>query len=150
MRKNTMSRLAVLLSITRSVPFSLRPRKPKMPAPTTNMASVARRKGAPRIAPTPISPAAELALSPARAAPTRATTGIMVSGRAVPTAASTLPTAPDPRFSRSPSISIALVNRKAAPSIAARATTSCKIVTETALLNPYTARTERVRFYPPK
>jgi hypothetical protein len=123
-----MSRLVVLFSITMSVPFCLRPRKPSAASPTTNMASVASRNGAPRIAPIPISLAASAALPPARAAPIRATTGIMVSGRAVPTAASTLPTAPEPRFSRSPSISTALVNSAAAPRIATRETTSSIIV----------------------
>ncbi len=48
--------------------------------------------------------------------------GIMVSGNAVPTAASTLPTAPAPKFSLSPAISTAFVNRIAAPRIAASAT----------------------------
>src|SRR3712207_8712008 len=41
---------------------------------------------------------------------------------------STLPTAPEPRFSRSPSISTALVNRIAAPRIATKETTSSIIV----------------------
>jgi hypothetical protein len=50
-----------------------------------------------------------------------ATIGIMVSGRAVPTAASTLPTPPCCRPSRAPRISTALVNREAATRIAARA-----------------------------
>ena len=45
-------------------------------------------------------------------------------------------------FSRSPSISIALVNRKAAPSMAARETTNSKTVAKTVLLNPYASRTD--------
>src|SRR5687768_3105962 len=92
-----------------------------------NRASVASRKGAPRIAPIPISPVAAL-LVPRSKLPKIATSGIMVSGNAVPTAASTLPTAPAPRFSRSPMISTALVKRIAAPSIAARDTTNSIIV----------------------
>jgi hypothetical protein len=92
-----------------------------------NRASVASRKGAPRIAPIPISPAAAPP-EPKSKAPKIATNGIMVSGNAVPTAASTLPTAPAPRFSRSPMISTALVKRIAAPSIAARDRTNSIIV----------------------
>src|SRR5919199_2311767 len=134
-RKKITSRLVVLLSMTISPPLFLRPRKTRAATPTMNMASVARRNGAPRIAPMPISLAASAALPPSRAAPIRATTGIMVSGRAVPTAASTLPTAPWLRFIRSPSISTALVNSAAAPSIAAREITNCKTVAKAALLD---------------
>src|SRR3712207_5697595 len=77
------------------------------------------------MAPTPMSPAA---LAPVKSDATMATTGIMVSGRAVPTAASTLPTAPAPRFSRSPQISIALVNRAAATTIAAAESSNSMMV----------------------
>src|SRR5215211_6805713 len=97
-------------------------------APTINRARVASRNGAPRIAPIPISPVAAL-LEPRSKLPRIATSGIMVSGNAVPTAASTLPTAPAPRFSRSPVISTALVKRTAAPSIAARDRINSIIVT---------------------
>jgi hypothetical protein len=55
-----------------------------------------------------------------------ATTGIMVSGNAVPTAASTLPTAPCPRLRRPPRISIALVKSAAATTIAPSASANSK------------------------
>jgi hypothetical protein len=97
---------AATLSQRIFAPLSLRPRKYKALAPTTNIASVARRNGAPRMAPMPISPAVS-GSRPANTAARMATTGIMVSGSAVPTAASTLPTAPWPRFSRPPRISTA-------------------------------------------
>src|SRR5829696_4363998 len=93
-----------------------------------NRASVESRKGAPRIAPIPISPAAALP-EPASSAPRMATSGIMVSGNAVPTAASMLPTAPAPSCNRSPIISTAFVKRTAAPSIAARENINSRIVT---------------------
>src|SRR5215212_2774345 len=109
-----------------------------------NRARVASRKGAPRIAPIPISPAAA-PLVPRIREPMIATSGIMVSGNAVPTAASTLPTAPAPRFNRSPMISTALVKRIAAPSIATRDRTNSIIVKGT----PYDhLRQERARFLP--
>src|SRR5512146_373775 len=63
-------------------------------------------KGAPRIAPNPTS-----------ASPRAAPMGIDVSGRVVPIAARTLPTAPSDRFRRLPSHSIALVKRAQAPSV---------------------------------
>jgi hypothetical protein len=81
-----------------------------MPIPTTNIARVASMNGAPSMAPIPISPA-DCGSLPAKTAPRIATIGIMVSGRAVPTAASTLPTLPWLSPSRSPRISTALVNR---------------------------------------
>ena len=60
--------------------------------PHTKMARVDSMKGAPRMAPMPIS-------SPALPPEMRiAMSGMMVSGSAVPTAASTLPTAPSPRL----------------------------------------------------
>ena len=55
-------------------------------------------KGAPRMAPTPISADAPAAC-PVSTGPTMAITGINVSGMAVATAASTLPTAPSARSS---------------------------------------------------
>ncbi len=59
--------------------------------PQTKIASVESMKGAPMMAPMPIS-------WPAAPPETRmAMSGMTVSGRAVPTAASTLPTAPSPR-----------------------------------------------------
>jgi hypothetical protein len=50
-----------------------------------------------------------------------ASIGIMVSGKAVPTAPSTRPSAPCTRFGRPPRISAALVNGAAATRIATRA-----------------------------
>jgi len=85
-------------------------------APTTNIARVASMNGAPRIAPIPISPAVS-GSRPAKTAARMATTGIMISGKAVPTAASTLPTASCPRLRRPPRISIALVKNEAATTI---------------------------------
>ena len=66
---------------------------------------MASRKGAPTIAPT--------ATSSLFVAPIRATTAISVSGIAVPTAASRLPTAPSPSPSRCPIHSTAFVNSRA-------------------------------------
>src|SRR4051794_37234016 len=77
------------------------------------MARVASMKGAPRIAPTP-TPCAE---SPPEPAKTIATIGIIVSGSAVPTAASTLPTAPSARFSLCPNHSMPLVKSSDPPRI---------------------------------
>jgi hypothetical protein len=57
----------------------------------------------------------------AKTAASTETMGIMVSGRAVPTAASTLPTAPSPRLRRPPRISTALVKIAAATTIASNA-----------------------------
>ncbi len=67
------------------------------PTPVTNIASVESMNGAPRIAPTPTSWAASLPLPKMIAM-----TGIIVSGSAVPTAASTDPTAPWARFELAP------------------------------------------------
>ena len=58
--------------------------------PVTTMASVESMNGAPRMAPTPTSSAA------APPVKTMAMIGTSVSGRAVPTAARMLPTAPSP------------------------------------------------------
>ena len=66
--------------------------------------------GAPRIAPMPIS-------SPAAWPDTIATSGRIVSGSAVPTAASTLPTTPSDRPKPSPIHSTPLVNSSAPPRI---------------------------------
>ena len=75
--------------------------------PVTNIASVASMNGAPRIAPTPIS--SECASPENRIA----TIGIIVSGSAVPTAASTDPTAPSARPSFRPNHSMPFVNSSA-------------------------------------
>ncbi|MNY37358.1 hypothetical protein D3C86_1719160 [compost metagenome] len=67
-------------------------------------------KGAPTMAPMPMSvPAWVPPASLANQAPTIAMMGMIVSGRAVPTAASTLPTAPSERLSFLPNHSMALV-----------------------------------------
>ena len=73
----------------------------------TNIASVESMNGAPRIAPTPISS------DDAPLAKTIAMIGMRVSGSAVPTAASTEPTAPSARFRERPNHSIPLVNSSA-------------------------------------
>jgi hypothetical protein len=81
--------------------------------PTSAIAIVASRNGAPMIAPT--------ATSSEPAAPPRiATIGIRVSGIAVPTAASRLPVAPSPRPSRCPAHSTAFVNTSAPARITAK------------------------------
>ena len=76
--------------------------------PVTNMANVASMNGAPRMAPT---------LTAARCLATRRrrwqSIGIMVSGRAVPTAARTDPTAPSASSSLRPNHSIPFVNSSA-------------------------------------
>src|SRR5262245_56598163 len=56
--------------------------------------------------------------------PSSATTGITDSGSAVPTAASSAPTAPAPRSSRWPSHSTAFVNQIAPPTIRTNAAAS--------------------------
>src|SRR5512140_2808982 len=76
-------------------------------APVTNIASVASMNGAPRIAPTPISSEWAPAVN------TIAMIGIIVSGRAVPTAASTEPTAPSARPSFRPNHAMPFVNSSA-------------------------------------
>ncbi len=76
-------------------------------SPVTNMASVASMNGAPRIAPTPMSSAC----SPVENR--IAMIGIIVSGSAVPTAASTEPTAPSASPSLRPNHSMLLVNSSA-------------------------------------
>src|SRR3954447_9486866 len=76
--------------------------------PVTNIASVASMNGAPRIAPTP-TPCDVAEPPPVRIA----MIGIIVSGRAVPTAASTDPTAPSASSSFRPNHSIPFVNSSA-------------------------------------
>ena len=76
--------------------------------PVTNIASVASMNGAPRMAPTPI------ACDASDPPPARiAMIGINVSGSAVPTAASTDPTAPSASPSFRPNHSMPLVNSSA-------------------------------------
>ena len=75
--------------------------------PVTNMARVASMNGAPRIAPTPTS------CDEAPDANRMAMIGIIVSGSAVPTAASTDPTAPSASSSLRPNHSMPLVNSSA-------------------------------------
>ena len=73
----------------------------------TNIASVASMNGAPRIAPTPTS------CDEAPDANRIAMIGIIVSGSAVPTAASTEPTAPSASSSLRPNHSMPLVKSSA-------------------------------------
>jgi hypothetical protein len=80
--------------------------------------SVLSMKGAPRIAPKPTSASSRLA--PKK----MATIGIEVSGRVVPMAASTLPTAPSESFRRRPNHSIAFVNSAQAPRVTTTDTTN--------------------------
>jgi hypothetical protein len=75
-------------------------------SPVTNIASVESMNGAPRIAPIPTA----VELPPAKR---MAMIGIIVSGRAVPTAARTDPTAPSATSSLRPNHSIPLVNSSA-------------------------------------
>src|SRR5262245_45965491 len=76
--------------------------------PVTNIASVASMNGAPRIAPTP-TPWDDSAPPPVRLA----MIGIIVSGSAVPTAASTDPTAPSASWSFRPNHSMPFVKSSA-------------------------------------
>src|SRR5687767_4546630 len=81
--------------------------------PTRNIATVASRNGAPTIAP--------IATSSEPSEPPRiATSGMRLSGIAVPTAASRLPTAPSPSDSLCPIHSTALVNVSAPTRITAK------------------------------
>ncbi len=100
--------------------FSARPcerRRWKMNAevPTSAIASVASRNGAPMIAPIATS-------SDPSPPPMIATTGISVSGIAVPTAARMLPVAPSPMSSRWPSHSTAFVKTSAPARMTAKLT----------------------------
>src|SRR5437870_5508895 len=101
-------------------------------APVTNMARVASMKGAPRIAPTPISDEL-LRPDPAKIGPMMAMTGMSVSGIAVAMPASTLPTAPSARFSLCPNHSIPLVNSSAPSRMTSRAPTRIGISTQISL-----------------
>ena len=85
--------------------------------PDTNIASVDSMKGAPRIAPMPIS----LLESPL--AMRIATMGIIVSGSAVPTAASTEPTAPSASWSLCPTHSMPFVKSSAPARMRTKAAT---------------------------
>src|SRR6266508_2726309 len=106
-RKKRRSRRTMTWLMLRSA--ERRPRRWKMrtATPVTNIAAVESRNGAPRMAPMPTSSDA--------CVPTKmiAMIGIIVSGIAVPTAASTLPTMPSPRPRRSPSHSTPFVNSSA-------------------------------------
>ena len=85
------------------------------------MASVPSTNGAPMIAP--------IAISTDSSSPPpliSATTGMTDSGSAVPTAASSAPTAPWPRLSRCPSHSTALVKPTAPPTISTKAASSSR------------------------
>ena len=84
---------------------------------TTTIASVVSMNGAPRIAPIPMS-------SPAACPDTIAMIGRSVSGSAVPTAASTEPTAPSDRPKPSPTHSTPFVNSSAPAKITSSETTS--------------------------
>ena len=98
------------------VPVERRARNAKTPMPVTNIASVESMNGAPKFAPTPIS------CEPSAVAKTIAMIGMSVSGNAVPTAASTDPTAPSPRPSLRPIHSMPLVNSSAANRMTTRLT----------------------------
>ena len=81
--------------MTSSFTTTARERRPRQANTTTatavtTMAMVASMNGAPRIAPMPMSSEAAVPVK------TMAMIGMRVSGRAVPTAARTLPTAPSP------------------------------------------------------
>src|SRR5215210_2778799 len=86
--------------------------------PVTNMASVESMNGAPRIAPTP-TPCDASDPPPVRIA----MIGIIVSGKAVPTAASTDPTAPSASSSLRPNHSMPFVNSSAPNRITTNAAT---------------------------
>src|SRR4051794_19340788 len=86
--------------------------------PVTNIASVESMNGAPRIAPTPM-PCDASDPSPVRIA----MIGIIVSGSAVPTAASTDPTAPSASSSFRPNHSMPFVNSSAPNRITTNAAT---------------------------
>ena len=99
------------------MPCSRRERKTSAEIPTSAIAIVASRNGAPMIAP--------IATSSAPSAPPMiATIGISVSGIAVPTAARMLPVAPSPISSRCPAHSTALVNSSAPARMTAKLTAS--------------------------
>ena len=89
--------------------------------PVTNMASVESMNGAPRIAPTPTS------FDDSPVANRIAMIGIIVSGRAVPTAASTDPTAPSASSSLRPNHSMPLVNSSAPMRMTTKAMTRMRM-----------------------
>ena len=89
----------------------------------TSMASVPSTNGAPMIAPIAICTASSL--PPPLSS---ATTGMTDSGSAVPTAASSAPTAPWPRSSRWPSHSTAFVKPIAPPTISTKAASSSSAI----------------------
>src|SRR3954451_25287544 len=117
--KYRMSCTRTPVSTTIAVPAARRRRQKITPTPVTNIASVESMNGAPRIAPTPI--ASVSAPPPPKAI---AMIGIIVSGNAVPTGASTEPTAPCARSSFRPNHSMPLVNSSAPTRITTNATTS--------------------------
>src|SRR5436190_14211452 len=104
------------------------PATPRTATPVTNIARVESMNGAPRIAPTPI-PCDASVPDPA----TIAMIGIMVSGRAVPTAASTDPTAPSASSSFRPNHSIPFVNSSAPTRMIANAPTRIRMSTDSGL-----------------
>src|SRR5919112_5297964 len=127
--------LPTVATSTRSlVPWSLRRRKKSVETPTTNMARVASMNGAPSIAPIPISAPSSDA-SPVRTGSRMATMAIMLSGKAVPTAARRLPTAPWRIPSLPPSISTAFVKNAAPSRIAISAATNSTVVNIAHLLS---------------
>src|SRR3954452_8694098 len=103
-----MSWTRTVVSTTIRVAVARRLRAAMTPTPVTNIASVESMNGAPRIAPTPTS----LVASPPPPN-TIAMIGIIVSGRAVPTAARTDPTAPSASSSFRPNHSMPLVKSSA-------------------------------------
>src|SRR4051812_14922653 len=113
-----MSWTRTVVSTTIRVPVGRRALHATTPTPVTNIASVESMNGAPRIAPTPTS-------SVASPPPPNviAMIGIMVSGRAVPTAASTEPTAPSASSSLRPNHSMPFVNSSAPARITKKAPT---------------------------
>src|SRR3954447_3697207 len=116
-----MSRPMTWVSTVMTRPLERRLAYTSTPTPVTNIASVESMNGAPRIAPTPMACAASELSVPANRI---AMSGIMVSGRAVPTAASTLPTAPSARLSLCPNHSIPFVKSSAAIRMTTSATAS--------------------------
>jgi hypothetical protein len=114
-RKKTRSRSSTLTSASSREPCGRRDDDENSSAeiPTSAIAIVARRNGAPMMAPSATS------LEPSE--PSRmAMIGISVSGIAVPTAARMLPVAPSPSPSRLPAHSTALVNSSAPARITAK------------------------------
>src|SRR4051795_6471446 len=119
-----MSWTSTVVSTTIRVPVARRVRQKMTPTPVTNIASVESMNGAPRMAPTPI--ASVSAPPPPKA---MAMIGIIVSGKAVPTAASTEPTAPCARSSFRPNHSMPFVNSSAPSRMTTNATTSTRAST---------------------